>query len=347
MARAGATRDVLAAEELAVVLSHFGIGVLESVTEFPKGSRKAPKMLVAAEQGKFLLKRRAKGRDDPFKVAFCHAIQLHLAAKGFPLPSLIGTKADNNSMLQWRGHVYELFEFIQGQPYPQTSDSTRDSGRVLAVFHGLLEGFRSEWQPGGGSYHNSQYVDQAVKQIPEKVARGNGDVEGTLGYLFEMYQTCAAEVEKGGIATWPNQVVHGDWHPGNMLFRDDAVVAVIDYDSARILPRAIDVANGALQFSIIGEEEDVSFWPAHLDENRYRAFLAGYDSVMLVSKAEMRMLPWLMIEALIAEAVIPIAATGMFGRTEGMKFLEMVKRKVAWLKENSAKLGAEIPTPVS
>ncbi len=284
--------------------------------------------------------RRVKGRDDPFKVAFCHALQLHLAAKGFPLPALIGTKRENNSMLQWRGHVYELFEYIQGQPYPQTPEATRDSGRVLAVFHGLLEGFRSEWQPGGGSYHNSHYIEAAVKQIPSVVARGNGDIDGTLASLFELYHQCVAEVEKGGFATWPKQVVHGDWHPGNMLFRENSVVAVIDYDSARLLPRAIDVANGALQFSIIGEEEDVSFWPAEIDEKRYQAFLAGYDGVMLVSKAELRMLPWLMIEALIAEAVIPIAATGMFGRTEGLRFLEMVKRKVNWLKENAGRLCA-------
>ena len=49
------------------------------------------------------MKRRARGKDDPFKVAFCHAIQLYLASKQFPLPHLIGTKKENNSMLQWRG----------------------------------------------------------------------------------------------------------------------------------------------------------------------------------------------------------------------------------------------------
>ena len=95
-----------------------------------------------------------------------------------------------------------------------------------------------------------------------------------------------------------------------MLFRDNQVVAVIDYDSSRLLPRIIDVANGALQFSIIGGDEDISKWPEYLDESRYRRFLRGYDEVMLLSEAEIRTIPWLMIEALIAEAVFPIAATG-------------------------------------
>src|SRR4051812_28165822 len=112
-------RERFSTEELAIVLSYFDIGVLDSIVEYPRGSRKAPKLLIVSDNGKFLLKRRARGKDDPFKVAFCHAIQLELASKQFPLPHLIGTKRDNNSMLQLRGAVYELFEYIPGQGYSQ------------------------------------------------------------------------------------------------------------------------------------------------------------------------------------------------------------------------------------
>ena len=55
-------RERFSAEELAVVLSHFDIGIVESVTEYPRGSRKAPKLLIQSDQGKFLLKRRARGK---------------------------------------------------------------------------------------------------------------------------------------------------------------------------------------------------------------------------------------------------------------------------------------------
>ena len=85
-------REKFSAEELAIVLSHYDIGVVDSIVEYPRGSRKAPKLLIVSEQGKFLLKRRARGKDDPYKVAFCHALQLFLAGKQFPLPHLIGTR---------------------------------------------------------------------------------------------------------------------------------------------------------------------------------------------------------------------------------------------------------------
>jgi len=145
------------------------------------------------------------------------------------------------------------------------------------------------------------------------------------------HSSAANTVEKQGIDNWPKQIVHADWHPGNMLFRDNHVVAVIDYDSARLLPRVIDIANGALQFSIIGGEEDVSKWPEYVDESRFKRFLRGYDEVVLLSQAEIKVVPYLMIEALIAEAVFPIAATGTFGRMNGLAFLQMVQRKVAWM----------------
>lgn len=55
----------------------------------------------------------------------------------------------------------------------------------------------------------------------------------------------------------------------------------------------------------------------------------------VLSRAELRILPQLMIEALIAECAIPIAATGRFARTPGAVFLEMVERKVRWLQDHS------------
>jgi Ser/Thr protein kinase RdoA (MazF antagonist) len=339
-ARSAGTREQFSAEELAIILSHFDIGVIDSIVEFPRGSRKAPKLLIVSEQGKFLLKRRARGKDDPFKVAFTHALQLFLASKQFPLPHLIGTRKENNSMLQWRNGVYELFEYIPGQTYPQTLESTFDSGRILALYHKLLEEFKSEWQPPSGSYHNASAVDSGLRAIAAGVtdSEENKEVQSLLSFLLSSYRKSAERVQSMGIDNWPKQIAHADWHPGNMLFRDNRVVAVIDYDSARLLPRIIDVANGALQFSIIGGDDDVSKWPDYLDENRFKRYLRGYDEVMLLSQAEIRTIPLLMIEALIAEAVFPIAATGSFGKVDGMPFLQMVQRKILWIQKSYDRL---------
>jgi homoserine kinase type II len=153
----------------------------------------------------------------------------------------------------------------------------------------------------------------------------------TVKRIEDAYVHAAAQVNQLGLAEWESQIVHGDWHPGNMLFRNKRVVAVIDYDAARRQQRVIDFANGALQFSILGGGEDPSDWPEYPDEARFKRFMRGYDSVSVVSVAEIKAVPYLMCEAMIAEAVLPIAATGSFGRFDGFGFLEMIGRKVQWI----------------
>ncbi|MFT3786142.1 MAG: phosphotransferase [Tepidisphaeraceae bacterium] len=330
-------REKFGAEELAIVMSHFDVGIIRELREFPRGSRKAPKLYIDAEHGQFLLKRRARGRDDAKKVAFAHHIQLHLAQQQYPLPHLIGTRNDNNSMLQLNGLIYELFEFIPGQGYPMTLESTFESGRVLALYHKLLENFPTDGAPPGASFHNAYAVEQGLKSI---AGTRSGEFKQVCEYLIVAYHDAALKVEGLGLSGWPLQIVHADWHPGNMLFRDGKIVAVIDYDSARVLPRVIDVANGALQFSIVRSDEDVSQWPDYLDESRFKRFLRGYDTVVLLSQAELDAVPWLMIESMIAEAVIPILQTGHFSKFDGVAFMTMVRRKVIWIRQRAAELVA-------
>ena len=337
-------REKFEADELAIVLSHYHLGVLESIEDFARGSRRAPKLVIKNSEGRYLLKRRARGKDNPYKVAFCHALQLYLADKQFPLPHLIGTADSNNSMLQWNGNIYELFEFIKGTSYDMSPDATFDSGKTLGLYHVLLSEYHPEWEPPTGSYHNAGGVKMSMNGLASSLARdpnvaGSEDkVHQTVEYLTDCYLRSAETVEAKGYRRWASQITHSDWHPGNMLFYNGRVVAVIDYDAARILPRITDVANGCLQFSIIGGSDDPSTWPNHLDEERLKRFLRGYDRVNVLSTVELECIPPLMAEALIAEAVLPIAATGSFGRLQGYLFLEMVERKVRWITDNADRL---------
>lgn len=333
-------REQFGRDELAIVLSHYNLGVLEGIREFPKGSRKAPKLVLKTERGMFLLKRRARGKDDPYKVAFSHALQLHLASQNFPLPHLIGTTKDNNSMLQYDGTIYEIFEYIPGDPYDLSLESTFDSGKTLGVYHKLLAEFNSQWTPPKGSYHDADACRKGFRHAPRTLGRmpGNesqlGRIDAAIKGLADAYEHACAHVVAERMADWPEQITHSDWHPGNMLFRQQRVVAVIDYDSARFQQRVTDVANGLLQFSILGGNDDPSTWPDYFDDARMKRFLMGYDASNLITQAELKVIPWLMIEALIAEAVLPIASSGFFGRIAGLPFCEMIVRKVAWLREH-------------
>ena len=71
-------RQRYGSEELAVVLSHYDLGAIESITEFNRGSRSSPKVSVVARRGRFLLKKRSPQRRSARRVALGHAVQKRL-----------------------------------------------------------------------------------------------------------------------------------------------------------------------------------------------------------------------------------------------------------------------------
>lgn len=340
-------RATFAADELAVVLSRYDLGPLESITEFRRGSRKSPKVGIVCDRGKFMLKRRPRGHTNTARLTFAHRLQRHLMRAGFPLPRLIAPDEGDGLVLRHDGHVYELFEFVRGQRFSGSVAETRDSGVTLARFHQAVADFTAAEAPQTGDYHDTNPVRTSLNAIPSSLSAHDSvvgletEVFETAQELYDVYDRCCGRVQRRGLRTWPAGVIHGDWHPGNMMYRNKAVVAVLDYDSARQSQPVIDLANGTLQFSILGGKQ-VEEWPDEIDEERAGAFLAGYLSKQPISHDQRACLPDLMAEALISESVLPIAATGSFGHYQGFRFMKMVRRKVAWLEANAERLSSSL-----
>lgn len=326
-------------EELAQVLSHYDIGVIHQAKPLSAGSRRAPKMIITSEQGKFLLKRRPRGKDDFYRVAFAHAVQTHLAKSRFPVASLVPTRDRNSTILQLDSHIYEFFQFVTGSRYDGTAEAAIDAGRQLAKFHQYLADFACQWQPLRGSFHDASTVRRQLKTIEAGKTDGpKKKLRGTVETLMQLYNSSSVRVNELGFDSWSQQVVHGDWHPGNMLFSRRRLVAVLDFDSVKIAPAVTDLANGMLQFSIVGDRPNPADWPAYLDQAKLVQFLNGYCKVIKLDKYKLNALLDLMIETIIAEAVLPIAATGFFGNLSGADFLKMIRRKAEWLDKNRKKL---------
>lgn len=331
-------------EELVRILSHYDVGVIHQIKPLSGGNRRAPKMVVVSEQGKFLLKRRPRGKDDLYRVAFAHAVQTHLAEKAFPVTTLLATRSENNTILQLNNHIYEFFKFVSGTRYDGSPEATTDAGRQLANFHRRLADFAHEWKPLQASFHDSSTVRTHLRTIgSDRTAKPSGKLQATAEALTILYNESSIRVNQLGFDSWPPQVIHGDWHPGNMLFSKRKVAVVLDFDSIRVAPSIVDLANGMLQFSIVGGRPNPADWPDYFDQDKLLQFLHGYKEravrePALLDEYKLKALLDLMIETMIAEAVLPIAATGFFGHLHGTDFLLMIRRKVEWLKKNRDQL---------
>lgn len=338
-------RATFDATELAVVLSHYDLGVLESITDFPRGSSKSPKVGIVCESGKFLLKRRSAARAHPQRVHLAHRVQNLLAAAKFPLPKLIKSRDDQTTMIQLRDHIYELFEFIAGHSFEHTVEESRAGGETLAWFHQLTSPIPKleELPLARGDYHDATGIRTGLCAIGaslkshDSFAGQEAELAPLTAELLASYDKWCELANQRGATVGTNHLIHADWHPGNLLFRQGKVVAVVDYDSLRLSRRIIDIANGVLQFSILAGG-DPATWPDHPDEARYRAFLEGYESRWPLTPEERSCLPPLMAEALISECVPPIAETGSVGPWAGFRVLQMVRRKLAWLNSNEPRM---------
>ena len=338
-----ATGARFTSEELADVLSRYDIGKIRKVMRLVGGSKHAPKIVVTTTQGRFLLKRRLRDKDDVYRVAFAHAVQSHLAKRYFPVAPLVATRDEFGTILQLSNNVYELFKFVGGVRYTGSAEATIDTGRQLAKFHQYLTDFKFEWEPLKASCHNSTMVRRHLKTIASDILQSNERKVHRCGEeLMSLYNSASVQVNQLDFDSWPKQVVHGDWHPGNMLFNKDKIVAVFDFDSVKIAQPVTDLANAMLQFSLVGYHPNPADWPDYLDQAKLVQVLEGYREVINLDKDHLASLPDLMIETMIAEAVLPIAATGFFGNLKGTDFLNMIVRKARWINDNRKILTAAI-----
>ncbi len=336
MPRGGAN---FSSEELVRVLSHYDVGIVHRVKPLTAGNRRAPKVIITADKGVFLLKRRPRGRDDLQRVAFAHAVQQHLASRFFPVTSLLPTADEHTTALSLENHIYECFPFVTGTRYDGSAEATREAGRQLAVFHKHLADFRAPGERSPWCFHDSAMVRRHLKLISaDKRTETSRKMQAVAQELLLRYDKSSRHVNEVGFSSWKRQVVHGDWHPGNLLYAGQKIVAVMDFDSIRAAPPATDLANGMLQFSIVADRPNPADWPAHFDRDRIFQFLDGYREIIRLSQRKRYGLVDLMIESMLAEAVLPVAATGFFGHHAGLDFLEMILRKTKWLRRHRHEL---------
>ena len=92
--------DRFHSKEIAKVLSHFDLGVIATIREYHRGSRRAPKLRIRSDRGEFLLKRRSTERDSAERVRFCQSIQKHVASCGVSTAELIPTRGNADTLMK-------------------------------------------------------------------------------------------------------------------------------------------------------------------------------------------------------------------------------------------------------
>lgn len=317
---------------LSDLLTNYDIGNIQSIEPFEGGRRRASKWKIQSTDGTWLLKRRRAARRRLARARLAHAVQAELRKTNYPLATLQPIRHDGKTLLVIEGHLYELFHWVEGARCNGSTAAITDAGIRLADLHGLRGSFPEVTEVPVGGFHDADRVRQHLKKLDHQDIDGDKiQWRSCIDTLMLQYNRSSIEVNQYGFDHWPSSINHGDWHPGNLLFQGDQVTAVLDFDTIQIVPTVADIANGLLQFSLVASDPRPAHWPAQCDHRRLLHFWDGYCRTNPLAPNQISSLPDLMVETLIAEAVLPIAATGVFDQPHGMDFLLMIQRKVNWL----------------
>lgn len=345
--RSQITRATISAEEAMRVLAGWSLGRIRGLRPLARGSRQSPKLVVLTDGEAYLLKRRAAHRSRIERIRFSHVVQQHLEEQGYPVAGLVADR-HGRTLLEDDLGLFELFKFVRGRHGERSKEASPVAGRLMAAMHEQLRSADLQPPTGlDGSYHGAGSARRALEQAADMAqAVEKKRVEGLracCGWLAQAYLDAAARVERIGLNHLPRRVLHGDWHPGNLMWREGEVVAVLDFDAIRIGPRVLDLANGALQFAVtMRGDQPPERWPDGMQAEWAQAFVTGYAARISgeLEPGERQAIPWLMIEALIHESALPIAQTGRFGPLSGASFLMMIQRKVNWIRSRVRRLTA-------
>lgn len=194
--------------------------------------RRHRKLVVVASRGRFLIKTYKR---DPFvldALRFQHRLADHLALHGLPV-AYIQPALDGRRIVEVDDWALELQEFVEGEPMVVCGETLAVCADALGRFHEVCRDFpRPERDARMWRFSEVPRVSFAALY---NRARAEGDPNAATKYcnriaLFLRDAALALSLENRG--QFETGLIHGDWHSGNLIYRGDRLVAIVDLEFA-------------------------------------------------------------------------------------------------------------------
>lgn len=263
----------------------------------PAGGTAAPKCVLWTETGRYLLRRRREEFRAPEVIAYDHSLLQYLRVHGLPVPEVVPTR-DGGTWVEFEGGVYEIHAWLPGRPFEQGRlAQTTHAARLLARLHDLTKDFRP-----AGAKNRAREDEPAglLKQLEPYLSQARGETLSVLERMAAELRRMSEALPENAYRRLPHCIVHGDFHPGNVLFQGDEVSAMLDFDWANRQSRLVDVRDGLYFFAYRRPEnlEADDIWsltqPAARDADSVRVFLEEYSRTAPLTAAERQALPLLL-----------------------------------------------------
>ncbi len=283
-------RGDLSEQETTAILGAYDLGKLARYAYIERGYVN-DKWLVEAERGLYLLKRRHTSLRKLALVQAQHALVRHLRRQGFPAPALVRSRS-GNTFLVHGGEVYEMQEYVPGAPFDVAKPAhLTAAARMLGAYHNAVRGFGHPALQRTAERYGAIALSRIVKALlAEWRPAMMPEIETQVRRLDEHLRDLEGRFLE--LTHLPGRVIHGDYHGANLVFQEQRVVAVVDYDLAHWCTRVLEVAEAIIAFCTddrLGLQHVV--YPGALDLELVGGFVTAYVEEAPLSEAEIGALP--------------------------------------------------------
>lgn len=220
----------------------------------PQSARNINVLVEDSAGARYVLRgcRRNPGRD---RIGFQLDFQEHLGRHGVPVPQVVASKRGERCVESGPGALWVMFRFVDGHHYRYDSlPQLRSAARCLASIHAVGAGFTAAAAPDETIPDLLRWWTHGEEEIAglRRMFAGAG-VEAELDFLDRWCTALTRQMPLSVIDELPRAWLHADFHPGNVIFADDQVRAVLDFDVVHHGFRLEDVAYAISRFCPPGD----------------------------------------------------------------------------------------------
>jgi Ser/Thr protein kinase RdoA (MazF antagonist) len=326
------------------VLSYYDIGDPCSARPVERGFVNED-WKIETTSGSYFLKHYHPDLCRPDIIRAQHTLVAHLRRAGFPAPATIPT-TDGDTLLISGGEFYEVQEYIIGAFYDHDQPGhLREAALTLGQYHTKVAGFTPQALHDLGELYSPIILRANLSNL---AGTWELDHDPGLGQIVRQLEVHVDDLVARFAShnTLPRLVIHGDYYADNLLFKDNCIVGVVDYDKARWQPRVVELAETLIYFASPrpGHLQHLVY-PGFLEWPPFERFLRHYARVVKPDESEIYALPnyirciWLQIslqrlsemgprppEAL--EALREVLALGEWAKANAGKMIETSKEMI-------------------
>lgn len=279
---------------------NYSIGKIKSIKLIPNGGQNQA-FKIETTQSTFFVRKYRKKVNLQTTIKEVNLITT-LIENNAPIPRIIPNKS-GSLITRNQTSIFFIQEFVDGNFFPTEGielnlKQLHASAVTLSSYHKLSERLPQLETPADiNNFTHEHFFPQAKalqlwQKIIELANKENDQISRIIQVIapqkIEQIKLIDEEEINNRVRLLPTILTHGDFTPQNLIFQDNQVLKITDWELARYQPRVWEVTRAICAFC---RTDTTEFFNTPIELEKAKAFLDAYQSVTQLTDAEIELIP--------------------------------------------------------